>query len=78
MAGIVPHSPARGAATLARVARGVHARLKELLDPGIEAEAEKSWELYACKFDDDSDKNEPIANPAVALPISREAKEVRC
>ena len=36
------------------VARGMQARLKELLDPSIEAKKEKSWELYACKFDDDS------------------------
>ena len=60
------------------VARGVQAHLKDLLDPTIEAEAEKSWELYACKFDDDSDKDEPVAKTAVALPISKEAKEVRC
>ena len=30
MAGIVPHSTARGAATLARVARGVHASFGDL------------------------------------------------
>ena len=34
--------------------------------------------VYACKFDDDSDKDEPVAKTAVALPISTEAKEVRC